>query len=235
MKSVNVLIYDALKSIGVEGEWEDIIGQYQTAGLSELNNLTTELNCQDLIAEQRIEKFCNCNGIITIGPSDTYNIKEDIVPNTIVHVGRKLGNRYVRLIKTNKATIYSRTRASLPVLMTYNIEYDEVNKCPKGVIFTDGRTPCECLVVYNRAIPQYKIDDEIWFSDMTVNLLEEGLKYKLARRFKMPDADIFEEDFETYKNLVKSNIDSNRPLTYSDSLAGSYLDSYYDCLGGVGF
>lgn len=84
MKSVNVLIYDALKSIGIEGEWEDIIGQYQTAGLSELNSLTTELNCQDLIAEQRVEKFCNCNGTITIGPSDTYNIKEDNVPDTIV-------------------------------------------------------------------------------------------------------------------------------------------------------
>ena len=83
--------------------------------------------------------------------------------------------------------------------------------------------------------PQYKIDDEIWLSDMTVNLLEEGLKFKLARRFKLPDADVFEEEFNQYKELVKSNIQSNRPMTYGTGLAGSYLDVYYDFLGGVGF
>lgn len=235
MITTNALIINALKGVGIEGEWEDRLGQYQVAGLAELNNLCVELNLQDLISETRLEKVCNACGSITIGPSASYSIFEQYTPDSIKVVARKSGNRFMKLIKTNKGTIYSRTRMSLPTLCTYNQEWDDENKCMKGVIFTDGGVPCEFLVVYNKKLPHYKIDDEICLSDMTINLLEEGLKYKLAKRFKLPDVADYEADFNEYKSLVETNINSNRPMTYGDYIDGSYLDVYYDLMGGVGF
>lgn len=235
MTSVNGLIINALKSIGLCGEGETPDGFYQNAALHELNSLCTELNLEDYISECRKEKFVTTTGTITIGNSDNFDIKEELVPDAIKVVARKVGNRYLRLIKCDKATIYARNRASLPTLCTYGQEYDENEHCMKGVIFTDGGTSATLLVIYNKKLPEYTIDDELWLSDMTVNLIEEGLKYRLAVRFKMPDAPIFEDGFNDYKRLVQSVNGQNNPMTYENLVGGSYLDNYYDALGGVGF
>ena len=235
MISVNGLIINALKSIGAIGEEEVPGGYYQNAALHELNSLCTELNLEDYISECRKEKFVTTTGTVTIGNSDNFDIKEELVPDSIKVVARKVGNRYLRLIKCDKATIYARNRASLPTLYTYGQEYDENEHCMKGVIFTDGGTSATLLVIYNKKLPEYTIDDELWLSDMTVNLIEEGLKYRLAVRFKMPDAPIFEDGFNDYKRLVQNVNGQNNPMTYENLVGGSYLDNYYDCLGGVGF
>mgnify|MGYP003390647623 FL=1 len=235
MISVNGLIINALKSIGAIGEEEVPGGYYQNAALHELNSLCTELNLEDYISECRKEKFVTTTGTVTIGNSDNFDIKEELVPDSIKVVARKVGNRYLRLIKCDKATIYARNRASLPTLYTYGQEYDENEHCMRGVIFTDGGTSATLLVIYNKKLPEYTIDDELWLSDMTVNLIEEGLKYRLAVRFKMPDAPIFEDGFNDYKRLVQNVNGQNNPMTYENLVGGSYLDNYYDCLGGVGF
>lgn len=235
MTTVNGLIINALKATGLCGENEAPDGYYQNAALHELNSLCTELNLEDYISENRKEKFVTTTGTVTIGNSDNFDIKEELVPDAIKVVARKVGNRYLRLIKTDKATIYSRTRTSLPSICTYGQEYDEDEHCMKGIIFTDGGTSCELLVIYNKKLPEYKIDDELWLSDMSVNLIEEGLKYKLAIRFKLPDQTVFEDAFNDYKRLVQNVNGQNNPMTYENLVGGSYLDPYYDALGGVGF
>jgi hypothetical protein len=78
------------------------------------------------------------------------------------------------------------------------------------------------------------MSDEIPLSDTSTNLLEEGLKFKLARRFKMPDVQDFENDYYEYQNLVRQNIANNRSLIMTP-VDGSYLDPYYNMIGGVGF
>lgn len=208
-------------------------GYYQNAALHELNSLCKELNLEDYISECRKEKFVTTTGTVTIGNSDNFDIKEELVPDAIKVVARKVGNRYLKLIKCDKATIYARNRVSLPTLCTYGQEFDETEHCMKGVIFTDGGTSATLLVIYNKKLPEYTIDDELWLSDMTVNLIEEGLKYKLAVRFKMPDAPIFEDGFNDYKRLVQNVNGQNNPMTYENLVGGSYLDNYYDALGGV--
>jgi len=232
--TVNGLVISVLKAIGIEGEGESPDGYYTNAALHELNSLITELNLEDFISEMRVEKFTHCGstGIITIGPDSSYNIQEELVPDFIKSVGRKVGNRYLKLIKCDKPTIYAKNRVSLPCLMTYSQEYDPDHRCMKGVIMTDGGTACDLLVIYNKKLPEYGFDDELCLSDMTINLIEEGLKAKLAKRFKMPDAPVFEEDFNEYKRLVQTANGQNNPMTYNDLIGGSYLDTYYDLLGG---
>jgi len=235
--TVNGLVISVLKAIGVCGEGEEPDGYYTNAALHELNSLVTELNLEDFISECRVERFVNCgsSGKITIGPDSSYDIQEDLVPDFVKVVGRKVGHRYLKLIKCDKATIYAKNRTSLPTLMTYSQEYDAEHRCMKGTIMTDGGTGCQLLVLYNKKLPEYGFDDELQLSDMTINLIEEGLKAKLAKRFKMPDAPIFEEDYVEYKRLVQTANGQNNPMTYNDLIGGSYLDNYYDLLGGVGF
>ena len=181
MITANVLILNALKAIGIECEIGDQPddGYYFNAGLSELNSLITELNIQDYLAEARKEKLVRAGGKIRIGDSADYEIIEKEPPVNIKSLSRKMGLSYYKLIKCDKARIYSQSRTGLANLYTYNIEHDEDRHCMYGEIFTDGGMTSDFLVIYNKGFPQYKGDDEIWFSEMSINLLEEGLKCKL--------------------------------------------------------
>lgn len=237
MITADVLILNALKAIGIECEIGDQPddGYYFNAGLTELNSLITELNIQDYLAEARKEKLVRAGGKIRIGNSDDYEIKETEPPVNIKALSRKSGLSYYKLIKCDKARIYNQTRTGLANLFTYNIEHDEDRHCMYGEIFTDGGMTSDFLVIYNKGFPHIKKgDEEIWFSEMSLNLIEEGLKYKLAQRFKMPDAQVFEQSFKDYKHLVQEANGMNNPSTY-DLGDGNYLAGYYNLIGGNGW
>lgn len=237
MITADVLILNALKAIGIECEIGDQPddGYYFNAGLTELNSLITELNIQDYLAEARKEKLVRAGGKIRIGNSDDYEIKENEPPVNIKALSRKSGLSYYKLIKCDKARIYNQTRTGLANLFTYNIEHDEERHCMYGEIFTDGGMTSDFLVIYNKGFPHIKKgDEEIWFSEMSINLIEEGLKYRLAQRFKMPDAPVFEQSFKDYKHLVQEANGMNNPSTY-DLGDGNYLAGYYNLIGGNGW
>lgn len=236
MITVSTLIFNALKAIGIEGEIGDNPhdGYYYNAGESELNSLINELNIQDYLAEARKEKIVRASSKIKIGPDPSYDIVEEFAPVNIKSLSRRCGISYYKLIKCNKAEIYSHTRTGLANLFTYNIEHDEDKHCMYGEIFTDGGMDSDFLVIYNKGFPRYKGDDEIWFSDMSINLLEEGLKYKLAVRFKMPDAPIFEQSYKEYKHLVQEANGMNNPSTFN-LYEDNYLAGYYNLIGGTGW
>lgn len=237
MITADVLILNALKAIGIECEIGDQPddGYYFNAGLNELNSLITELNIQDYLAEARKEKLVRAGGKIRIGNSDDYEIKEKEPPVNIKALSRRSGLSYYKLIKCDKARIYNQTRTGLANLFTYNIEHDEDRHCMYGEIFTDGGMTSDFLVIYNKGFPHIKKgDEEIWFSEMSINLIEEGLKYKLAQRFKMPDAQVFEQSFKEYKHLVQEANGMNNPSTY-DLGDGNYLAGYYNLIGGNGW
>ena len=235
MITVNSLVVDALKAVGIDCEvGTDVDGYYTNAALNELNSLINELNLDDFIFELRKEVIVNGKtNTIKIGPDTSYDIVEPNVPVNIKALSRKIGLRYTKLIKADKSRIYSGNRQGLAYLYTYNIKADQENRCMYGEIFTNGGQPATYLVIYNAALPKLSFDDEIWFSDMTINLLEEGLKYKLAVRYKMPDAPVFEDEFENYKRLVREANGQNNPATYDSVCDESYLDSYYNVLGGT--
>ena len=234
MITVNGLVINALKAVGIDAEvGTDVDSMYTNAALDELNSLVTELNLEDFIFERRKEIVVHGkSNKITIGPDPSYDIVEDCVPVNIKALSRKIGLRYTRLVKADKARIYTSSRTGLAYLYTYNILPDEDKRCMYGEIFTNGGQPSDFLVIYNKSIPKYGFADELWFSDMTVNLIEEGLKYKLAVRYKMPDAPVFEEEFNNYKRLVREANGQNNPMTYDSLCDESYLDGYYTVLGG---
>ena len=233
MKTVNGLVIDALNAIGI---WTDTdqspTSDYTNAALSDLNSLVDELNQHDYIQESRVVKTCTACDKFTIGPDHSCSIVEDNIPNSLKSVARKVGNHYYKLIPVDIQTIYSTNRKGLPNLFTYSVKANEENRYMFGEILLDGSQPCELMTIYNKVYPKYTMDDEVWFTDTTINLLEEGLKYKLALRYKLPDVELFNKEYEDYKHLVEENIGQNNPMTFGNFGQSNYLAGYYNVLGG---
>lgn len=216
------------------GDRENPSGTLVKLALGDLNSLIAELNLQDYIAEQRkVVKVQSTGDRITIGDGP-FTINDKLVPETVVTVARKIGNRYVRLIRSNLTAINAKTKMTLATQYTYGQEYNEENDCMIGVITLDSNRSWEYLVIYNSKVPEYKMKDTIKLSDMTCTMLEDGLAYKLAVRKKLPDVDLLKSEFEAYKDLIERINTNNRPLIEND-LFGSYLDSYENGAAGFGW
>lgn len=180
-------------------------------------------------------KTCTACDKFTIGPDPSCTIQEENIPNSLKSVARKVGNHYYKLIPVDVQAIYASNRKGLPNLFTYGVKANTEDRYMYGEILLDGSQPCEFMTVYNKVYPKYNMDSEIWFTDATINLLEEGLKYKLALRYKLPDVEIFKKEYEDYKHLVEENIGQNNPMTYASIGQSNYLAGYYNTIYGNGF
>lgn len=236
MKTVNGLVIDALNAVGIWTDTDqDPTSDYTNAALSDLNSLIDELNMQDYIQESLTVKTCTASQKFTIGPNPSCDIVEENIPNSLKSVARKVGNHYYKLIPVDSAAIYASNRLGLANLFTYNVKANKEDRYMFGEVTMDGDTPSEFMVIYNKVYPKYGMDSEIWFTDATINLLEEGLKYKLALRYKLPDVEIFKKEYEDYKHLVEENIGQNNPMTYASIGQSNYLAGYYNTIYGNGF
>ena len=236
MKSVNGIVIDALNAIGIWTDTDqDPTSDYTNAALSDLNSLIDELNQQDYIQESMVIKTCTACDKFTIGPDPSCTIQEENIPNSLKSVARKVGNHYYKLIPVDVQAIYASHRKGLPNLFTYGVKANTEDRYMYGEVLLDGSQPCEFMTVYNKVYPKYTMADEVWFTDATINLLEEGLKYKLALRYKLPDVEIFKKEYEDYKHLVEENIGQNNPMTYASIGQSNYLAGYYNTIYGNGF
>lgn len=156
------------------------------------------------------------------------------LPDRVVTLSRKLGIRYIQLFPGEHQILDAKTKMGLPTFFTCetqlekhkveNIEYNyEV-----FIIETDSIQSLEYRITYLKTIPQYKLNDKLYFSEKILSILEDGLCAKLCLRYKMLEVKaIFEEEFANAVRLLKRVNQSNRPMTY-EGIGGSYLDSYYN-------
>ena len=156
------------------------------------------------------------------------------LPDRVITLSRKLGIRYVQLFPAERQILDAKTKMGLPTFFTCetqlekhkveNIEYNyEV-----FIIETDSIQPLEYRVTYLKTLPQYKLNDKLYFSEKILSILEDGLCAKLCLRYKLLDVKaMFDEEFANAVRLLKRVNQSNRPMTY-EGIGGSYLDSYYN-------
>ena len=156
------------------------------------------------------------------------------LPDRVVTLSRKLGIRYIQLFPAERQILDAKTKMGLPTFFTCetqlekhkveNIEYNyEV-----FIIETDSIQSLEYRVTYLKTLPQYKLNDKLYFSEKILSILEDGLCAKLCLRYKLLDAKaMFDEEFANAVRLLKRVNQSNRPMTY-EGIGGSYLDSYYN-------
>ena len=156
------------------------------------------------------------------------------LPDRVVTLSRKLGVRYIQLFPAERQILDAKTKMGLPTFFTCetqlekhkveNIEYNyEV-----FIIETDSIQSLEYRVTYLKTLPQYKLNDKLYFSEKILSILEDGLCAKLCLRYKLLDVKaMFDEEFTNAVRLLKRVNQSNRPMTY-EGIGGSYLDNYYN-------
>ena len=156
------------------------------------------------------------------------------LPDRVITLSRKLGIRYIQLFPGERQILDAKTKMGLPTFFTCetqlekhkveNIEYNyEV-----FIIETDSIQSLEYRVTYLKTLPQYKLNDKLYFSEKILSILEDGLCAKLCLRYKLLDVKaMFEEEFANAVRLLKRVNQSNRPMIY-EGIGGSYLDNYYN-------
>jgi hypothetical protein len=156
------------------------------------------------------------------------------LPDRVVTLSRKLGIRYIQLFPGERQLLDAKAKMGLPTffacetqLEKHKVENVEYNY-EVFIIETDSIQSLEYRITYLKTIPQYKLNDKLYFSEKILSILEDGLCAKLCLRYKMLEVKaIFDEEFANAVRLLKRINQSNRPMTY-EGIGGSYLDSYYN-------
>ena len=158
------------------------------------------------------------------------------LPDRVVTLSRKLGNRYVQLFPGERQLLDSKTKLGLPTFFTCEtqLEHHKVENVDYTyevfIIETDSIQSVQYRVTYLKGLPDLKLNDKLYYSEKIISILEDGVCAKLCLRYKLMDIKpVFEEEFANAVRLLKRANQSNRPMVY-EGIGGSYLDSYYDGL-----
>lgn len=158
------------------------------------------------------------------------------LPDRVVTLSRKLGNRYVQLFPGERQLLDSKTKLGLPSFFTCEtqLEHHSVENVDYTyevfIIETDSVQSVQYRVTYLKGLPDLKLNDKLYYSEKIVSILEDGVCAKLCLRYKLMDIKpVFEEEFANAVRLLKRANQSNRPMVY-EGIGGSYLDSFYDGL-----
>ncbi len=156
------------------------------------------------------------------------------LPDRVVTLSRKLGERYIQLFPAERQILDSKTKLSLPTFYTCETQLETVKAANTNYVFevfyieTDSVQNIEYRITYLKSIPEYQLNDRLYFSEKIISILEDGICAKLCLRYKLLDVKpIFDEEFANGVRLLKRVNQSNRPMTY-EGVGGSYLDSYYN-------
>lgn len=158
------------------------------------------------------------------------------LPDRVVTLSRKLGNRYVQLFPGERQLLDSKTKLGLPSFFTCEtqLEHHRVENIDYTyevfIIETDSIQSVQYRVTYLKGLPDLKLNDKLYYSEKIISILEDGVCAKLCLRYKLMDIKpVFEEEFANAVRLLKRANQSNRPMVY-EGIGGSYLDSFYDGL-----
>lgn len=191
--------------------------------------------------------FVNYNGGLTFSSTPEWNkymaelwpnIFVDQLPDRAIGVGREIAKRFVQLYPVSKTRLDSKMKTGLATEFTQETE-NVVVKPIQGEeraatvtyfkIETNARIPAKLRVTYYEQLPDLKIEDTLYVSNMYETLLEDGLCAELCLRYKLMDLlPTFQEEFDNSIRLIKRVNGANRPMTYDFSDNGTYMDNYYN-------
>ena len=156
------------------------------------------------------------------------------LPDRVVTLSRKLGPRYIQLFPAERQVLDSKTKMGLPTFYACETQLESVKAANTNYVFevfyieTDSIQPIEYRITYLKSIPEYQLNDRLYFSEKIISILEDGICSKLCLRYKLLDVkSIFDEEFANGVRLLKRTNNANRPMTY-EGFGGSYLDNFYN-------
>ena len=224
---------------GIIRVWEKLPDGW--AEVNELPAPSATLVTKALKCNGKVYACVNIPGTYTFEWVERPDIKwPDLVinplPDRVTTLSRKIGTRYIQLLPGERQLLDSKTKLGLPTFYTcetqlenYKIGNADYNM-EVFIIETDSRQSVNYRITYLKSIPQYKVNDKLYFSEKILTVLEDGLCAKLCLRYKLLEIKpYFDEEYSNGVRLLKRVNNSNRPMTYEVN-NGSYLDTFYNGL-----
>lgn len=164
-------------------------------------------------------------------------LKISPLPNRVIGVGRKIGDRFIQLASANRTLIDSMTRRSLASMYTADTDLVTL-KTPFSqfnfelfTIYLDSIVASTYRITYLKQLPQYKLNDKLYFNEHLLSIIEDGLCAKLCIRYKLFDQkQYFDDEYNNALRLLKRANYHNRPATYQSSYDDSPMANYYNLM-----
>ena len=226
--------------------------------VDKVSDLTTDMlnayNLNDIVYVKEEDKYYyidneNGHNIVQVSSEDEKTLREmwptiickQVLPDRVEGFARLVGNRFLQLYPSNKMKMDSGTQQSLSTMYCCETESQKFTVLDSDyvidyfVIHINSVLPSKYRITYLESMPEYNLYDTIYLSNKYIEVIEDGLCYKLCLRYKLLEfLSIFKDEYDSGKLAIKRINNKNRTMNYDFVELGNIYGSYWDNLGGVG-
>lgn len=224
--------------------------------VDKVSELTTDMlnayNINDIVYDKEEDKYYYIDYghiIASVSNEDEKTLRElwptvickQVLPDRVEGFARLVGNRFLQLYPSNKMKMDSGTQQSLSTMYCCETESQKFTVLDIDyvidyfVIHINSVLPSKYRITYLESMPEYNLYDTIYLSNKYIEVIEDGLCYKLCLRYKLLEfLPIFKDEYDEGKLAIKRINNKNRTMNYDFVELGNIYGSYWDNLGGVG-
>lgn len=242
MMTVNSLIQEACEDLNMVADGEPVSGDLAASAEGCLNRAIASLNADSYISLTVRTRDVHAAGNIVFrkledGEVAGGGVIDQEPPDTVQDVARLVGSRYVRLTPAERFAVDRAVLQNLPTVWNYGVELETAPSGRNrrvGRIRLNGTYPCDIRVYENDRLPQYRLGDTIYLSELYYSLILYSLELRLVKKYKLFSyQQSVEEDLAAAMKSIDSNTSQNRPMV-NDGLMNLYTKSASDLLAGTG-
>jgi len=241
--AMNDLIQEACEDLNLTGIGEAVEGKLAASAEGCVNRAIAQLNGDGYVSMTQQARDVTAAGNIYFRVLEPGEEKPNTVnmlpPDSVDTLSRQIGPRFMRLRPSNRDEIDRLRTYSYPTHWTYGTETEiapsgETREV--GIIRTNGSYPTQFRVYLNSQLPKYKLGDTIYLSSLYRNLLLYTTEMKLVELAKLKSyEDQVQRNLNGAMKLIDTRHANNSPDTPDGGPETSYLDGYYNVIGGNGF
>lgn len=224
--------------------------------VDKVSDLTTDMlnayNLNDIVYVKEEDKYYYIDDghvISQVSNEDEKTLRElwptvickQVLPDRVEGFARLVGNRFLQLYPSNKMKMDAGTQQSLSTMYCCETESQKFTVLDTDyvidyfVIHINSVLPSKYRITYLESMPEYNLYDTIYLSNKYIEVIEDGLCYKLCLRYKLLEfLSIFKDEYDSGKLAIKRINNKNRTMNYDFVELGNIYGSYWDNLGGVG-
>ena len=224
--------------------------------VDKVTDLTTDMlnayNLNDIVYDKEEDKYYYIDDghvISQVSNEDEKTLRElwptvickQVLPDRVEGCARYVGNRFLQLYPSNKMKMDAGTQQSLSTMYCCESESQKFTVLDIDyvidyfVIHINSVLPSKYRITYLESMPEYNLYDTIYLSNKYIEVIEDGLCYKLCLRYKLLEfLPIFKDEYDEGKLAIKRINNKNRTMNYDFVELGNIYGSYWDNLGGVG-
>lgn len=224
--------------------------------VDKVSELTTDVlnayNLNDIVYVKEEDKYYYIDDghvISQVSNEDEKTLRElwptvickQVLPDRVEGCARLVGNRFLQLYPSNKMKMDAGTQQSLSTMYCCETESQKFTVLDIDyvidyfVIHINSVLPSKYRITYLESMPEYNLYDTIYLSNKYIEVIEDGLCYKLCLRYKLLEfLSIFKDEYDEGKLAIKRINNKNRTMNYDFVELSNIYGSYWDNLGGVG-